>query len=238
MFQTILVKPIYNLFVAVVGIVPHGDAGLAIIVLTVIMRLVLYPVFTASIRTQMGMQAMQGDLDVLKDKHKDDKETLAREQMALFKKHKVNPLAGFGALFVQLAVIIALYYALFREGFPTINTHLLYSFVSAPEVVSTSFFGLVNLLTPKHLILALLVGLTQYLAIRLTVQRTKNPHPPGSDKAAMQSMQQNMMLYFMPLIMAITSYFFAAAVGLYFIASNVFSLGQEYLIRRELQKQN
>ncbi len=238
MFETILVKPIYNLFVAIVGVVPHGDAGLAIIALTLLMRLVLYPVFTASIRTQMGMQAMQGDLDVLKEKHKDDKDTLAKEQMALFKKHKVNPLAGFGALFVQLAVIIALYYALFREGFPAINTRLLYPFVHIPTEVSTAFFGFLNLLTPKHLVLALLVGLTQYLAIRLTVKRTPNPHPVGSDKAAMQSMQQNMMLYFMPLIMVVTSYFFAAAVGLYFVTSNVFSLGQEYLIRRQLQKQN
>src|SRR3989338_8639258 len=127
MFQTFLVQPMYNAFVALVGVMPHGDAGLAIIALTVIMRLVLYPVFTASIRTQMGMQAMQGELDELKEKYKNNKEALAREQLGLFKKHKVNPLAGFGALFVQLAGIIALYFALFQEGFPVINAALLYS---------------------------------------------------------------------------------------------------------------
>ena len=90
MFETFLVQPIYNIFIALVGIVPQGDAGLAIIALTLIMRLVLYPVFTASIRTQMGMTAMQGDVELIKEKHKDDKEALAREQMALFKKHKVK----------------------------------------------------------------------------------------------------------------------------------------------------
>lgn len=238
MFETILVKPIYNLFISIVGIVPDHDAGLAIVALTLLMRLVLYPVFTASIRTQMGMSAMQGDLELIKEKHKDDKETLAREQMLLFKKHKVNPLAGFGALFIQLAVIIALYFALFREGFPAVDTALLYSFVSHPGVISTSLFGLLDLLTPKHLLLALLVGLTQYFVIRLTVRRTPNPHPVGSDKEAVTRMQQNMMLYFMPLVMAVTSYFFIAAVGIYFLASNVFSLGQEYLIRRQIQKEN
>src|SRR3989338_10027129 len=152
MFETFLVQPIYNIFIALVGMVPQGDAGLAIIALTLIMRLVLYPVFTASIRTQMGMTAMQSDVELIKEKHKDDKEALAREQVALFKKHKVNPLAGFGALFIQLAVIIALYYALFNEGFPVINTELLYSFVHAPAAVSTGFFGMLDLLTPHHIL--------------------------------------------------------------------------------------
>jgi YidC/Oxa1 family membrane protein insertase len=237
MFETLLVQPIYNVFIAIVGVVPHGDAGLAIIVLTFITRIVLYPVFTASIRTQMGMAAMQPELEGLKDKHKNDKEGHARAQMELFKKHKVNPLAGFGALFLQLAVIIALYFAIFREGFPAVDATLLYSFISAPAAIATDFFGLVNLLEPKHIGLALLVGITQYLAIRLTIRHTPNNHPKGSDKEAIQRMQQNLMLYMMPVVMTVTAYFFAAAVGIYFAASNVFSLGQEWLIRRQLQRE-
>ena len=234
MFETFLVQPIYNVFVALVGLMPYGDAGLAIIALTFLMRVLLYPVFTASIRTQMGMQAMQGDLEEVKEKHKHDKETLAREQIALFKKHKVNPLAGFGALFIQLGVLIALYFALFNEGFPVIKTALLYSFVQAPAEVSTTFFGLANLLEPKHLVLAVLVGATQYVAIWLTLRRTpvRGSLPP--EKLAAQQMQQHMMLYLMPVVMAATSYFFAAAVGLYFLASNLFSIGQEWLIRRQV----
>lgn len=235
MFETILVQPIYNIFVALVGVVPQGDAALAIIAMTCLMRVVLYPVFTASIRTQMGMTAMQGDLDSIKEKHKDDKEALAREQMGLFKKHKVNPLAGFGALFIQLAVIIALYFALFREGFPAIDQTLLYSFVQVPATVSTGFFGILDLLTPHHIFLAVLVGVTQYFAIRLTLGRTPPAAKLQADKAAVQRMQQQMMLYLMPVVMMVTSYYFAAAVGVYFVTSNLFSLGQEWLIRRQLQ---
>lgn len=238
MFETILVKPIYNLFVALLGFMPQGDTGLAIIALTLVMRVVLYPVFTASIRTQMGMQAMQGDLDQLKEKHKDDKEALARGQMALFKKHNVNPLSGFGALFIQLAVIIALYYALFREGFPTINQALLYPFVHAPAAVSTAFFGILDLLAPHHIVLALVVGITQYAAIWLTVRRTPVSASLKDDQAAAARMQQQMLLYLMPTVMAITAYYFAGAVGLYFTTSNLFSVGQEWLIRRTLTKRN
>ncbi len=233
MFTTILIQPIYNLFVGILSVVPGGDMGLAIIALTVLMRLVLYPVFSSSIRTQMGMSAMQEDLSALKDKHKNDKEALAREQMALFKKHNVNPLAGFGALIIQLAVLISLYFALFREGFPNINHDLLYSFVHAPSTVTTAFLGL-NLLTPHHIVLALIAGITQFGAIWLTLSRT--PAPKGSDdKAAAARMQQQMMLYMMPAVLALTSYYFAGAVGVYFTATNLFSMFQEWLIRRQLR---
>lgn len=233
MFTTILVQPIYNLFVSLLGVMPGGDMALAIIALTVLMRLVLYPVFTASIRTQMGMQAIAADIDELKRKHKDDKEMLAREQMALFKKHKVNPLAGIGALVIQLAVIIALYFALFREGFPEINHALLYSFVHAPGVVTTTFLGL-DLLTPHHILLAILTAATQFWAIWLTLARA--PAPQGKDdKALAVRMQQRMMLYVMPLVLALTSYFFAGAVGVYFVANNLFSVAQEWLVRRKLR---
>jgi YidC/Oxa1 family membrane protein insertase len=238
MFQTLFVQPIYNIFVALVDVVPGGDTGLAIIALTILMRIVLYPVFASSIRTQMGMQAMQGDLEVVKEKHKGDKEALAREQIALFKKHKVNPLAGFGALVIQLVVIIALYFALFREGFPAINTNLLYSFVSAPGAVSTSFFGLFDLLAKHNIVLAILVGLSQGVAIWLTLGRTPKATNVSSDQAAVQQMQQRLMLYMMPIVMAVTSYFFASAVGLYFLTSNLFSVGQEWYIRRQFETRN
>ena len=232
MFQTFLVQPIYNAFVFLVGYMPHGDAGLAIIAMTLIMRAALYPVFTASIRTQMGMQAMQPELAAAEKRYKDDKEALGRERLALLRRHKVNPLAGILALVIQLTLIIALYFALFRENFPTIDTNLLYAFVHAPAAVSTSFFGILDLLTPHHLLLAVLVGATQYLAIRLTLKRT--PTQGEGDKAAMMKMQQQLMLYFMPALMGVFSYFFAGAVGLYFLTSNTVSVLQEWLIRRHV----
>jgi YidC/Oxa1 family membrane protein insertase len=235
MFQTILINPIYNAFIFLVAHMPYGDAGLAIISLTLLMRIILYPVFTASIRTQMGMSAMQADLDVATEKYKDDPDALGRERIALLKKYKVNPLAAIVALVVQFALIISLSYALFREGFPTINHALLYSFVHAPMVVSTNFFGVLNLLTPHHIVLAVLVGLSQYLALRLTLKRSS---PTGtSDKAHAQRMQQQMMQYTMPFVMVVIAYFFVGAIGLYFMTGNLLSLAQELLVRRQFKTQ-
>ena len=213
---------------------PQGDVGLAIVALTVVVRAVFYPAFTASIRTQMGMQAIQGELDEINKKYKDSPEERTRRTMALFKEHNVRPLAGFVALIVQIPVFFALYLAFFREGLPAINHELLYSFVSAPEVVSVNFFGLLDMLSPHNIPLALLVGATQYAAIRLTLTRMGTGTPAvSSDRATAQKMQQHMMLYFMPALLAGISYTFPAAVGLYFIAGNLISLGQEWWIKHK-----
>lgn len=236
MFTTILIQPIYNIFVLLVDVMPHGDAGLAIIGLTVLMRLILYPLFTASIRTQIGMAAMQPELDEATEKYKNDQDKLGRVRMELLKKYKVNPFAGIGAVIVQFALIISLYYALFREGWPNINHALLYSFVHAPAVVSTSFFGLINLLTPHHWILAIVVALTQGVAIWLTTARMPQPKAGDKDKMAAQRLQQQMMLYVLPVVMGIVSWTFGGAVGIYFTTGNVLSVAQEIVVRRHILK--
>lgn len=236
MFTTYFIEPLYNVFVFLIGVMPGGDVGLAIIVLTILMRIVLYPVFSSSIRTQMGMQAMQAELDQISAKFKDKPEELAKARMELLRKHKVNPLAGILTLVVQVVVLIALYYAMFREGFPAIAEKMLYSFVHAPAVVNTHFFYL-DLLTPHHVILALLVGITQYLTIRFTLGRTNASQANlAPEKAAAQRMQSSMMLYMMPALLVVFGYLFPAAVGLYFVTGNLLSLGQEWLIQREIAR--
>lgn len=80
MFETLLIQPIYNVFVYLIGIMPGGDVGFAIILLTLLMRILFYPAFTASIRTQMGMQAIQGDVDEINTKYKDDPKSVLRAQ--------------------------------------------------------------------------------------------------------------------------------------------------------------
>jgi YidC/Oxa1 family membrane protein insertase len=234
MFTAILIQPIYNIFVLLVGIMPQGDAGLAIIALTVLMRVILYPLFTASIRTQIGMQAMQPDLDLASEKYKDDKDKLAAVRVELLKKYKVNPFAGIGAVIVQFALIISLYYALFREGWPAINHALLYSFVQAPHAVSTSFFGILDLLTPHHWVLAIIVALTQGVAIWLTTARMPKPTTGDKDKLAAARMQQRMMLYVLPVVMGVVSWTFGGAVGLYFTTGNLLSVAQEIIVRRHI----
>ncbi|OGC80372.1 hypothetical protein A2943_01270 [Candidatus Adlerbacteria bacterium RIFCSPLOWO2_01_FULL_51_16] len=233
MFETFLVQPIYNGFIFLIGIMPQGDVGLAIIALTIFIRAVFYPAFTSQIRTQIGMQAIQGQLDEVNKKYKDNPEERTRRTMALFRENKVRPFSSFLVLFIQLPVFFALYLAFFREGLPDINPELLYIFIKAPEVVSVGFFGLMDLLSAHNVLLALIVAATQYAAIRLTLTRMNNGATLTPERAATQNMQKHLMLYMMPALIAFISYTLPAAVGLYFTASNLISLGQEYLIKHQ-----
>ena len=238
MFETFLIKPLYNAFIYLIGVVPGGDVGLAIIVMTIIVRAVFYPAFTASIRTQMGMQAVQGEIDEINSKYKDNPDEKARRTMELFREKKIRPFAGFIAIIVQIPIFIALYYAFFREGLPHIATTLLYPFVSAPTNVNLEFLGFLNLLAAHNIPLALIVGGLQYLVVRISLMRT-NASPKASltaDKAQAQALQQQMMLYFMPALYAVITYSLPAAAGLYFGTGNLISLGQEFLIRRQLRR--
>jgi YidC/Oxa1 family membrane protein insertase len=239
MFQTYLIAPLYNVFVFLIGIMPGGDVGLAIIALTLFIRIVFYPAFAASIRTQMGMQAAEAELAEINKKYKDDPQTKTEKTMALFKERRIRPFASLLALVVQIPIFIALYYAFFREGLPKIDTSILYSFVHAPATVNTNFFGVINLLTPHNIALGVVVALLQYGVAYFSITRTKgamNSQP--QEKQAAQRMQQQMMLYFLPALMGFITYSTPAAVGVYFAAGNVVSLAQEWLIRRQPAKKS
>lgn len=233
MFTTFLIQPIYNGFIYLIGVMPGGEVGLAIIALTLIIRAIFYPAFAASIRTQMGMQQVQGELDEINKKYKNDPNEKAARTMKLFQDNKVRPFSGFVALLVQIPVFIALYYAFFRQGLPKIDTALLYSFVHAPTAVNLTFLGFVNLMSAHNFVLAIIVAALQFFVAHFSLARAKG-QKVSPEKAAAHRMQQQMMLYFLPALMGVVTFTLPAAVGLYFSTGNVVSLGQEWLIRKQL----
>lgn len=209
--------------------------GLAIIALTVVIRLLFYPAFAASIRTQMGMQAAQPLLDEINKKYKDDPTEKTKQTMAVFKERGIRPFSSLLALFIQIPVFIALYFAFFSEGLPRINPDLLYSFVQVPPVVNTMFLGVLDLLSPHNILLVVVVGGLQYLVAYFSILRMpKSSLSP--ERAAAHHMQQRLMLYFLPAFMAFFSYYLPAGVGLYFAATSLISLGQEWVIRKQLER--
>ena len=236
MFQTLLTQPLYNGFIYLISVMPGGDVGLAIIALTFIIRFLFYPVFASQIRTTMGMQAMQGELEEIKEKHKNDAAEQNRLIMGLYKKHKVNPLSLILSLFIQLPIFFALYYTFFHTKLPEINASLLYPFVHAPQAVNIHFLGFLDLTLANNILLVAVVAGLQFLVMYLTLART-NKHAPkniSEEKRMAMKMQQNVSLYMLPAIIAMVAYTTPAAVGLYFATGSVVSIGQEWLIRRQL----
>ncbi len=236
MFETYLVQPIYNIFIYLIGLMPYSDVGFAIIALTLLVRAVFYPAFASSIRTQMGMQAVQGDIDEINKTYKDNATERGKRTMELLKKNKIRPFSSILALLIQLPILFALYAAFFREGLPKIATQILYPFVPVPQAVNMEFLGVLHLGVNHNIFLTAIVAALQYGVMWFSVARIKKGAKNiAPEKEMVQKTQQQLMLYFFPILMGVVTYSLPGAVGLYFAATNLVSIGQELYISRQMK---
>lgn len=234
----IFFDPIYNTLIFILDHVPGGDVGVAIILLTIFIKLILLPLSLRAARTQASMRILEPELTAIKEKHKDDREKLARATMDVYKKAGINPFASIFLILIQLPIIIALYLSVYRGGgvpFPDINVDLLYSFVPTPDTINMMFLGIVDV-AARSLPLALLAGITQYIHTNLSLP----PVPPkkeGAEPSFKDDFARSMQLqmrYVMPVIIFFVAYTISAAIALYFLVSNLFAIAQEFVVRRQI----
>lgn len=230
LFHDFLYVPIYNLLVFLIDVVPGGDVGLAVILATIIIKVILMPLSLRAVRTQKQMKLIEPQLRELKEKYKDNKEMQAREMMALYKEHNIRPFASIFGILVQLPIIIALYLVFSRGHIFEIDPSLLYSFVPYPEVISPLFLGFF-VVAGASVVLALLAGLAQAVHAHVSV-----PLPAVSEKRTTAEDFGRMMAvqarYVLPLIITVIAYVTSGAVALYFITSSMVGLLQEAIVRR------
>jgi len=230
-WNTVFYEPLYNGLIFLINVLPGESAALAIIILTVLVKIALYPLSKKSISTQVKMRAIEGDISAIKEKKKGDREAIAKETMALYKQHGINPFSGCLTALIQLPIIIALYFV-FLKGL-VYQGDFLYNFVHFPEHIDTAFLGLIDL-AKKSLILALFAGGAQYLQSIYTIPKQKEMEGGKPSFAEEFSRSMNMQIkYFIPLLIGFVAYSTSAAVALYFIVSSLFAIGQEYIVRRE-----
>ena len=232
LFHTIFYLPMYNFLVFLVGILPGGNIGLAVIVLTFIIKLALFPLSQKSISTQAKMRKIEPEMKRIKEKFKDQKEQ-AQKIMELYKEHNLNPFSGCFLILLQLPVIFALYYV-FLQGFK-FDATILYPFIHLPPQVSSSFLGID--LIKKSAILALVAGASQYFQLHFAM-----PVVPKAEKGKELTFQEeftrNMTLqmkYVFPVMIFFIAYKISSAIALYWIVSNLFAIGQELYVRRIIQ---
>lgn len=234
LFHVIIYQPIYNALAFLVGVIPGSDIGIGIIGITILVRLVLFPLSLSAIKSQIGMRQVDPKLKALREEYKDNKEELAKKTMQLFKEYKINPFAGFLLLLVQLPIIIGLY-AVLRIEAKTISfdPSVLYHFVHAPPHVSLVFLGVLDL-AGKSIVLALLVALTQFLYAKLLAP-PKSPEPKAGKRSFQEDLMDSMQLqmrYVLPIVLGVVSYAASSAIALYFLTSNIFSVLQELVVQR------
>ncbi len=231
-FNAVLFQPLYNALVFISGVVPGHSVALAIIVLTVIIRFLLLPLYHQSAHAQRKLKEIDPQLKKIKSDFKDNKEEQAKMIMALYREHGINPLTGFMLLLIQLPVILALFYV-FSKGFQ-LNLDILYPFVHSPDIVNNSIFGF-GLITDKNYFLALLVGLTQFFQIKLTLPplEPKDLSGENSLQADFARSMNLQMRFVMPVIITVISSQFPAAVGIYWLTGNLFGIAHELFVRQK-----
>ncbi len=232
-FNTFFYNPIYNALVALVALVPGSDIGIAVILLTIIIRLILLPFSLSAARTQRAMKNLEPQLKELKEIHKGNKEKEALGTLALYKEAKVNPFASILMVFIQIPVLLALYFVFFNEPFSGEYTEILYSFTPVPQDVSLKLLGLIAV-TGKSIVLAVLAGLTQYLQAHLSLAGTMKPSSTGGMQGDFQKIMGFQLKYVFPVLIGVISYTTSSAIALYFITTNIAGSLQELYVRRAL----
>ena len=231
LFNEIFYRPLFNGLIFLYNIVPGHDMGISIIILTILIRFILWPLTSKSIKNQKVLTKIQPQIEEIKKKFKNNKEAQARALMGLYSENKINPLAGFLPLIIQIPII----FALWRVFLNSLNLDLnsLYSFIPAPVQIQSIFLGLVDL-SHKSVVLAVLAGALQYFQTKMIMP----PHKPSGSSDFGQIMSKQ-MLYFGPLLSIIIFWSLPAALPLYWIVVTLMTLLQQYLNqddRREFNK--
>jgi YidC/Oxa1 family membrane protein insertase len=202
-FFTLLYQPLYNLLVLFYDLLPWGGVGLAIILVTILVKSAVFPLTFKSMKVQKEMQEIQPKIAEIKLKYKDNQEQMAKELMSVYKTHKVNPFASCLPLILQLVIFITLYRVL-SDGIKTVNGDNLYGFVSNPGVMEHIFLGM-NL-AEISIPLAILAGVMQYFQARQMITR----RPPAVARQGAGALDEDvtasmnkMMLYVLPVMMLV-----------------------------------
>lgn len=230
LFFLLLEQPMFNLLIGLYNVIPGADMGFAIIALTLIVKLALWPLTHTSLKSQKALQEIQPKIDALKVEFKDDKEKQAKAMMGLYAEEKVNPLSSCLPVLIQLPILIALYKVL-SFGLRPDNLVHLYPFIPHPETINTTFLGFIDL-AARNIPLALLAGILQFFQTRMLIAR----RPPQAiqkekgvvDETMLTSMNQS-MLYLMPVMTVVIGSSLPGGLTLYWVAVNAISIVQQVI---------
>ncbi|GGE06103.1 membrane protein insertase MisCA [Marinithermofilum abyssi] len=177
-----------------------GSYGLAILVATILVRLLVLPLTLKQMKSSKEMQALQPELNKMREKYRNNQQKLQEETMKLFQKHNVNPLAGCLPILIQLPILLAFYQAIMRDQ----------------EIKASTFLWLQLGQHDPYLILPILAAVTTYLQ-SVVMGMSDNP-------------QARVFMFIMPVMIFVLALSFPAALSLYWVYSNLFTMVQYYFL--------
>jgi len=232
-FNSVLYKPLLNGLILLYQYVPGHDFGIAVIILTLIIRFVLHPSSIKGVRSQRALTRLQPQIQEIQKEYKDDKSKQTKLLMELYQREKINPFSGCLPMLLQLPVLIALYQVFLRGLTPESLNGSLYSFVNNPGVIDFSFLGIITL-TESNIFLAFLAGVLQFYQLKISTTSKESDKKKNSD---FSKTMQNQMIYFFPLFTVYIIWQFGSIIGLYWTVSILFSIVEQYIVKKEQRKQ-
>ncbi|MBI1971391.1 MAG: membrane protein insertase YidC [Candidatus Wildermuthbacteria bacterium] len=213
-YQFIVYQPLLNTLVFLYEYLPGKDFGIAIIALTIFVRILLYPLSAKAFKAQLAMAELQPKLKELQSQLKNNKDELNRRTLALFREKRVNPLSMLFPLLVQLPILLALF-QLFR---------------SPPESISPMFFGILDL-SARSIPIAVLSAVSQLAQGKFAAPSSQATG--GKNVFATKTATHLFSLFTGFIMLTLPS-----AVGLYWISTNLFSVWQQWHLSRKLKAQS
>jgi len=255
-FEKIFLGPVINLLVLIFqGLqVLHipGALGFAILTLTIIIRILVWPFMSSQIKATKKMADLKPHLDILKQKHKDDKKAFAEAQMALYKEHGVNPAGGCLPALIQIPVFIALYQAIINilpgagGNIDTINSLLYFPQFKLPTALDPNFFGINLGVKPSQfgnygiflLLIPLLTAVLTFIQSKMTLPKPVKHYPSDSPKegkekegmAESMGQVQSQMVYLMPIMIGYFAYQFPVGLAVYWNTYTILGIIQQHKI--------
>ena len=232
MLRTILVNPLFNALLLIYALIPGHDFGLAVIILTILIRLLLWPLVKRQLHHQKAMKQLQPEIAKIKAKTKGDRQKESQMMVELFKEKEINPFSSLGLALLQFPILIALFFVLRQITDPGSFGPILYDsieglkaikdIITNPGSFDPTFLGLVHMAKP-NIVLALLAGLAQYAQARQLMPRDTSKTGPGGNLAF------NMTLIFPILTVAIEAQL-PSALALYWAASSAVAVIQQQMV--------
>lgn len=253
-FNLVFFGPIINILVLIFqglsSIHVPGALGFSILILTILIRFLVWPFMSSQIKATKKMADLKPHLDELKQKHKGDKQALASAQMALYKEHGVNPAGGCLPALIQIPVFIALYQAIINilpgagGNIDTINSLLYFPQFKLPAALDPNFFGLNLAIKPSQfgvsslLLIPLLTGALTFIQSKMTLPKPIKHYPSDSPKEEKEKegMEESMgqvqsqMVYLMPIMIGYFAYQFPIGLAVYWNAYTILGIIQQYQV--------
>jgi len=223
LWQEIFIRPLFNLLIVFYKLIP--DMGVAIILLSILIRLLLLPSSLKALRAQKALQKLQPEIEKIRKKYPNDQQAQAQALMKFYAENKISPFSSCLPTLIQLPFLLALF-VVFRYSLDEAHLSLLYPFIKAPEQIKTTFLGLINLAVPEKYVLPYLTGLLQLIQSKMALPKKIAP----DDKQAQVSRQ---MMYFMVFITVLFALQLPAALPLFWLVSILFAIVAQYLVLRE-----